>query len=223
MGEIVLHLVEMSSQRKNSVSNGLNITIPIKPSMKGVNMSSFERLNIDFWRYEVEKHGSYTPKQFLKKKLLSFGLANMFRRVMAGHPESVFYMGSHTTPPCEENTYHLIFTKPLIMSGCQFKLLRENTLLSHKNINIHARATQPLSDRTLYRYNTAKMKIIKNVAATLPQSMNKYLIRKGGYKKKTKIMCTKKGCFKKKIKRRIGKSIDCSIPKESMNRHKVRW
>jgi carbonic anhydrase len=67
MGEIILHLVEMSSQRKNSVSNGLNITIPIKPSKSGLNISSFERLNIDFWRYEVEKKGTYTPKKFLKK------------------------------------------------------------------------------------------------------------------------------------------------------------
>jgi len=221
MGEIVLHLVEMSSQRKNSVSNGLNITIPIKPSMKGVNMSSFERLNIDFWRYEVEKHGSYTPKQFLKKKLLSFDLANMFRRVMAGHPESVFYMGSHTTPPCEENTYHMVFTKPLIMSGCQFKLLRENSLLSHKTKNIHARTEAPLSDRVVYKYNTSKMTYIKNINSVLPPTFNKFLIKNGGYRKKAKVICTKRGCFKKKLKKR--RMIDCSINKQKESAFQVKW
>lgn len=37
--------------------------------MKGLNIGSFERLNIDFWRYEVEKKGTYTPKKFLSKIL----------------------------------------------------------------------------------------------------------------------------------------------------------
>jgi len=221
MGEIILHLVEMSSQRKTSVSNGLNITIPIKPSMKGLNMSSFERLNIDFWRYEVEKKGSYTPKKFLKKKLLAFDLANIFKRVMAGHPESVFYMGSHTTPPCEENTYHMVFTKPIIMSGCQFKLLRENSLLTHKTKNIHARREEPLNERIVYKYNTGKMKYIKNINSILPPSFNKYLIKSGGYKKKHKIICTKRGCFKKKLHKK--KNIDCTIPNEKQSAFKVKW
>ena len=142
---------------------------------------------------------------------------------MANKPETVFYMGSHTTPPCEENTYHMIFTKPLIMSGCQFKLLRENSLLSHKLKNIHARKDQPIADRVLYKYNTAKMKYIKNISAVLPQKFNKYLIKSGGYKKKNKIVCTKKGCFKRKIRRRAAKHTDCSFPKETTDRHKVDW
>merc|ERR1712032_1608262 len=221
MGEIILHLVEMSSQRKNSVSNGLNITIPIKPSKKGLNISSFERLNIDFWRYEVEKKGAYTPKKFLKKKLLAFNLGNIFRRVMAGHPESVFYMGSHTTPPCEENTYHMVFTKPIIMSGCQFKLLREHSLLSHKTKNIHARREEPLSDRTVYKYNTGKMKFIKNINSILPPAFNKYLLKKGGYKKKHKIICTKRGCFKRKLKKK--KMINCKVPNEKQKAFNVKW
>jgi hypothetical protein len=150
-------------------------------------------------------------------------MGSIFKKVMAEQPESVFYMGSHTTPPCEENTYHLIFTKPLIMSGCQFKLLRENSLLSHKPKNIHARLEQPLSDRILYKYNTKKMKYIKNITGVIPQAFNKYLIKTGGYKKKHKIICTKKGCFKRKIKRRVDKTIDCSIPEEIREAHKVSW
>ena len=152
---------------------------------------------------------------------LAFDLGNIFRKVMVGGPEAVFYMGSHFTPPCEENTYHLVFTKPLIMSGCQFKLLRENSLLSHKTKNIHARLEQPLSDRVLYKYNTKKMKYIKNITSAIPQGFNKYLVKNGGYKKKHKIICTKRGCFKKRLRKR--KTIDCSIPKRVQDAYKVKW
>lgn len=140
---------------------------------------------------------------------------------MAGKPESLFYMGSHTTPPCEENTYHLVFTKPIIMSGCQFKLLRENSLLTHSTKNIHARLEQPLTDRIIYKYNTAKMKYIKNINSILPPAFNKYLVKTGGYKKKHKIICTKRGCFKKRLRKR--KTIDCSIPHDREAAFKVKW
>jgi hypothetical protein len=140
---------------------------------------------------------------------------------MAGKPESVFYMGSHTTPPCEENTYHMVFTKPIVMSGCQFKLLRENSLLSHKTKNIHARTEEPLNERIVYKYNSSKMKYIKNINSVLPPSFNKYLIKNGGYKKKHKIICTKRGCFKKRLRRR--KMIDCTIPNEKQDAFKVKW
>lgn len=140
---------------------------------------------------------------------------------MQGEPESVFYMGSHTTPPCEENTYHLVFTKPLIMSGCQFKLLRENSLMTKKTKNIHARMEQPLSDRIIYKYNSAKMKYIKNITSLIPQAFNKYLVKTGGYKKKHKIICTKKGCFKKILKNK--KTIDCTIKNEDHSAYQVKW
>lgn len=140
---------------------------------------------------------------------------------MAGHPESVFYMGSHTTPPCEENTYHMVFTKPLIMSGCQFKLLRENSLLTHKLSNIHARTEQPVADRILYRFNTAKMKQIKNIHSVIPPAYNKYLLKNGGLKKRYRIICTKKGCFKRRIKKK--RMIDCRIPHKKEKAFDVQW
>lgn len=139
---------------------------------------------------------------------------------MEQQPESLFYMGSHTTPPCEENTYHLVFTKPIIMNGCQFKLLRDSSLLTKKQKNIHARLEQPLAERIIYRYNTAKMKYLKNINGAIPAAFNKYLVKNGGYKKKQKVICTKRGCFKKKIKK---KTIDCSIPKETQRAFKVKW
>ena len=32
-----------------------------------MDMESLERLNIDFWKYEIENKGSYIPKPFLSK------------------------------------------------------------------------------------------------------------------------------------------------------------
>lgn len=132
-------------------------------------------------------------------------------------------MGSHTTPPCEENTYHLVLTEPLIMSGCQFKLLRENSLMTHKTQNIHARTEQPISDRLLYKFNTKSMKYIKNIHSILPPEYNKYLLKSGGFKKKHKIICTKKGCFKAKLKSKTQNKIDCTIPNVSNEDYNVKW
>jgi hypothetical protein len=154
-------------------------------------------------------------------------MGDIFRRVLGEHQETIFYMGSHTTPPCEENSYHLIFTKPIIMSGCQFKMLRESSLISNKPKNIHARLEQPLADRTLYQYNTRQMKYIRNIHSIVPPSYNKYLVKKGGFAKKKKlykIICTKKGCFKRWLKDlRGGSGLDCEIPNTDKDIFKVDW
>lgn len=119
-------------------------------------------------------------------------------------------MGSHTTPPCEENTNHMILTKPIVMSGCQFKLLREASLISNQGKNLHARLEQPINDRVLYIYDTMKFRYIKNIRSFVPPTFNKYLMKKGGYKCKTKVVCTKAGCFKKLCK--PAKEQYCELP-----------
>jgi hypothetical protein len=130
-------------------------------------------------------------------------------------------MGSHTTPPCEENTYHMILTKPLTMSGCQFKLLRESSLISNKPKNLHARLEQPINDRTLYIYDTAKMIYIKNISSMIPPEFNKYLLKKGGFKRKHRIVCTKKGCFKRSLR---SKKLYCELPNDMhKDNFKVDW
>jgi len=136
-------------------------------------------------------------------------------------------MGSHTTPPCEEQTYHIVVNKPLIMAGCQFKLLRENSLISSRAKDIHSRLEQPSNDRTVYTYSSFNLKYIKDISGIVPQSFNKYLLKHGyGYKsrfgrgkngKRGKLVCIPgKGCFYK-----TGSSSDdwldelnCDIPKE---------
>lgn len=132
-------------------------------------------------------------------------------------------MGSHTTPPCEEQTYHIVVNKPLVMAGCQFKLLRENSLISTRAKDIHARLEQPANDRTLYRYSTANLKYIKDLSSIVPQSYNKYLLKHGyGYKtrgkgrNRGKLVCIPgKGCFYRK---RNGDDwldeLNCDVPTE---------
>ena len=108
------------------------------------------------------------------------------------------------------------------MSGCQFKLLRENSLISNRAKDIHARLEQPSNERTLYRYSTLNLKYIKDVSGIVPQSFNKYLLKHGyGYKskigkKKGKLVCIPgKGCFYRK---RSGDDwldeLNCDIPKD---------
>ncbi len=132
-------------------------------------------------------------------------------------------MGSHTTPPCEEQTYHMIVNKPLVMAGCQFKLLRENSLMSDRAKDIHARLEQPAAERNLYRYNTMKMQYLKDISGIVPQSFNKYLLKHGyGYKsrgrgaKRGKLVCIPgKGCFyRKRSADDWLDELNCDIPKE---------
>jgi hypothetical protein len=118
------------------------------------------------------------------------------------------------------------------MSGCQFKLLRESSLISNKPKNIHARFEQPLTDRVVYQYNTAKMRYIKDIASIVPPSYNKYLVKKGGFgynrkKRLYKIVCTPKGCFKKWLRgsgrTAADKGIDCTIPNSNSDQYNVEW
>jgi hypothetical protein len=150
--------------------------------------------------------------------------------------EAIFYMGSQTTPPCQENTYHLIFTKPLVMAGCQFKLLREQSLISNKPKNIHARLEKPIADRIFYTFNTGKIRYIRNLSSTIPQSYNKFLLKMKGFKRRYKIICTPKGCFKRFYNRR-GEEVhpragrtrggvdgeNCTIPEAGRDIHDVNW
>lgn len=64
------------------------------------------------------------------------------REVVGMKPIYYFYLGSSTVPPCEEYAYQLIIGKPVKISNCQFKILRENSLASNENRQIHSRLTQ---------------------------------------------------------------------------------
>ena len=65
---------------------------------------------------------------------------------MEGNPLSYFYLGSMTTPPCDgiinnqlEFVNHLVVGRPLQISNCQLKILRENSIATDSPKQIHAR------------------------------------------------------------------------------------
>jgi len=178
MGEILLHFAEVSTQRKNTTSKGLIFTIPIKPTQEALNVKTLEHLNFDFWKYEIEKHGTYTPKKFLGKKLLTFDLKEFMTKVESNKPTYTMYFGSHTTPPCEEQTIHIVVNKPILMAGCEFKLLRDNSLFSSKAKEIHSRVEQPLQGRPLYTFGTASFTFFPNLTSVAPPRFNKRLLEK---------------------------------------------
>jgi hypothetical protein len=41
------------------------MNIPLKLNNQKLNVKVLEDLNIDFWRSELNKHGSYEPRDFL--------------------------------------------------------------------------------------------------------------------------------------------------------------
>lgn len=48
------------------------MNIPLKVNNKKINIKELDDLNIDFWRHEVNKKGTYTPKKYISKKIKKF-------------------------------------------------------------------------------------------------------------------------------------------------------
>ena len=62
------------------------------------------------------------------------------------NPIFYFYLGSQTTPPCDEYVYHLVVGKPIKISNCQMKVIRENSMATTQERQIHSRLTQVNED-----------------------------------------------------------------------------
>jgi carbonic anhydrase len=225
LGEILIHFAELSTQRKTSTTNGFVLSIPIQPTTDALEIEAFEQLNIDFWKYEIEKHGTYAPKRFLKKNLLTFDLGSIMKKVTNLRSNYYFYFGSHTTPPCKEQTYHMVVEKPLKISGCQFKLLRDNSLFSTQAKAIHARLQKDATDRPVYKLSYSQVLYIRSIAGIVPQGFNKYLLLHG-YLYKRRAQNRKRGKGKKNPWNRLfgGKGagsdgdewldeLNCDVPK----------
>jgi len=117
-----------------------------------------------------------------RKKLLKFSLEELANKFMANNPQFMMYFGSATTPPCSDSVIHIVVSKPLVIPGCQFKLLRENSLVTSRAKEIHTRVEKPVNDRTVYTFNKQAVSFIPNIAGLVPQSFNRYLLAFGpGY------------------------------------------
>jgi hypothetical protein len=58
------------------------------------------------------------------------------------NPLLYFYLGSQTTPPCKEYVNHIVVGKPIKISTCQMKVLRQSSMVEIKERQIHSRLTQ---------------------------------------------------------------------------------
>ena len=77
--------------------------------------------------------------------------------------------------------------KPLELPGCQFKLLRENSLISSRPKEIHTRVEMPNNDRSVYSFNKKALDYIPSIDGIVPQSFNKFLLKNGAtYRAKRK-------------------------------------
>merc|ERR1712151_1180187 len=95
-------------------------------------------------------------------------------------------MGSETIPPCKENIIHITLDRPLQIPGCQFKLLRENTLTHSRAKEIHTRYETPKSDRPIYYFNKKALSYIPSISGIVPSSYKKYTLNKVSKKKPKK-------------------------------------
>jgi len=104
----------------------------------------------DFWRFELEHQNEYKPIDIKSGKQQHFDLMFFFDKIKALKSDYALYMGSETTPPCIgnnfvkilENVLYLVNRIPLDVPNCQFKILRENSLLTNRERETHARVIQ---------------------------------------------------------------------------------
>lgn len=139
---------------------------------------------------------------------MTFNLSEIHKKIMQNKPNFYFYLGSMTTPPCSEYVLHLVIDKPLLLPPCQYKLLRENSLMTSRAKEIHTRLPKPLNqpaaatprfklvatnsnqitalsgigiggERTVYLFNNNNVDELPSSADIVPMSFNKYLVANG--------------------------------------------
>lgn len=183
-GEVLIHFTELNSNRKTWITNGLVVVIPLNPKKEHANLSFFENLNPDFWKLGIKKDGEYRPKKTLSKltllKLektpLKFSLDDLMRKATQENPKFYSYLGSQTTPPCTPNVVYLVLDKPLNLSCCQFKILRESSLMTTRPKEIHARLPQELKGRKVYELRHQEVRNTPKVRAYFHAALKKYKI-----------------------------------------------
>lgn len=162
-GEVQVFFTELNPNKKSWVTNGLVLSIPLSPGKDNQNLKFFEDLNPDFWKLEVKRKGEYIPKKTLKKKKLVFSLEDMFKKVDSLKPDYLTYVGSESIPPCSPNVIYVLSNKPFELANCQFKVLRENSLMTDRPKEIHSRLPQESNNRKIYEIGMKDNSNIRNV------------------------------------------------------------
>jgi len=138
-------------------------SVPLEYKEGQTNLEVLETLNIDFWKFEIKeaKNGFYQPSDYLTKKKKIFKMSKLMKDVVATNPLYYFYLGSLTTPPCDEFVNHMVASKPLMISNCQLKVLRENSLATDHAQQIHSRM-----QKTTQRKKNPSSEVSKNTSAS---------------------------------------------------------
>lgn len=107
-----------------------------------------------------------------------FYLDDLMIRVVNNDPHYMLNFGSETTPPCKEQVIHLTVDTPLELPFCQFKLLRESSLVKSRAKEIHSRLEKPLNDRDIYKFDSAKLKLMGSLPwGSVPNCFKKYIAK----------------------------------------------
>jgi hypothetical protein len=126
---------------------------------------------------------------------IKFRLGDFFKEVTGKEDLYFIYLGSITTPPCDDYVYNIIFSKPIKIPTCQLLLFRESSLmtegkkLSHArmiqndNTNRKIRRKKKVSDRHATYHTFTKFDNDPNIDTFLPidhpiQSNEKHLLER---------------------------------------------
>jgi carbonic anhydrase len=170
-GEVQIFFNEMNPNVKSWITNGLIISFPLNPGQNFPNLDFLEKLNMDYWKFSLKNKESYQPKT-LENKKLKFSLQEMMKYILNKNPNFYSYVGGLTVPPCTDNIIHIVLDKPLELANCQFRVLRENSLLTDRPKEIHARLLQRIKMRKIIQLSPGKFKPeIKNI---IPRIAKKY-------------------------------------------------
>lgn len=140
-GEIIIHFNEKvdNDDKKVALLEGLNWVIPIKFDPNAPLIRELEQLNPDFWKFELEHSKEYKPMDLKHGKEQYFDFKELVDKVSELKTDFAIYLGSETTPPCIESVFYVINFTPLLVPNCQFKILRENSLITTRERETHAR------------------------------------------------------------------------------------
>jgi carbonic anhydrase len=143
-GEVIIEFREITSNMdpKIRVTEALRWVFPVMFDPTQNLNKQLEELNTDFWRYELERRSSFIPKDIKTHKRLAFDLNDFAAAAKTIKTQYAFYLGSQTTPPCLDRVVYIINLTPIKIPNCQFKILRENSLISNRTKETHARNIQ---------------------------------------------------------------------------------
>lgn len=122
-----------------ALTRGLVWSIPIKFDPDARLIHELEQLMPDFWKFELENKDEYNPTDIKTGHPMLFDLMYFFDKLKPLETDYAVYLGSQDTPPCLDNVFYLINFKPLPVPNCQFKIYRENSLLTNRERETHAR------------------------------------------------------------------------------------